>query len=565
MESHWYIFNKRKQAFDLSEQYGISKFLSIILCNRNINNEHNIKMMLSDNIEDLNDEKLLPDIEKACDVLHQYIDNKKNIRIVGDYDIDGICSTYILYEALKNVGANISYDIPDRIYDGYGINFSIIDNAVRDKIDLIITCDNGIAAKEQIDYAVKNSIKVIVTDHHDVGDIPKNAIAVVNPKREDLEVKYPFKEICGAVVVLKLLLRYFDKYENNRQYIFDNFLEFAMLATVGDIMPLVNENHILVKLGLIKIKNSKNKGLMNLLTVSDLNDKKITPYHIGYIIGPLINAAGRMDKATTVLKLLLSNDDREINEITNKLKELNNERKTLTEDGFKKTVELIEEKYINDKVFVIYVDGLKEQVAGIVAGRIKEKYYRPTIILTSTIDDNEAKASCRSIDQYDIFNELNRFNSMFLKFGGHKLAAGFSILKKDIDLLRKKLNDNCILKEDDFIPKVYIDLEFPCHSFNLKHMEELDKLEPFGKDFEKPIFVSKDVNTQIVNIYGDNKNVVKLRLLKDGHYSQGIIFTDSKPLIDKLNSNHNINILYYPKINNFMGKISIEFNIIDYK
>ena len=227
--------------------------------------------------------------------------------------------------------------------------------------------------------------------------VPKSAAAVVNPKREDLVVTYPFKEICGAVVVFKFLLRYFDKYKNNRQYIIDNFLEFAMLATIGDIMPLVNENHILVKLGLLKIKNTKNKGLNSLILIYDLDNKEITPYHIGFIIEPLINAAGRMDKATTVLELLLSNDDNEINEITNKLKELNNERKALTEDGFKKTVEIIEEKYKNDKVLVIYVDGLKEQVAGIVAGRIKEKYYKPTIILTSTIEENEAKASCRSI------------------------------------------------------------------------------------------------------------------------------------------------------------------------
>ena len=565
MESQWYIYNKKKLAFKLSEKYGISKLLSIILCNRNIDTEYETKMMLSNDIDDLNDEKLLPDVDKACDILHQYIETNKSIRIVGDYDIDGICSTFILYEALKSIGANVSYDIPDRIYDGYGINYSIVDKAINDKIDLIITCDNGIAAEDQIDYAIKNNIEVIVTDHHDVSSVPNSAVAVINPKREDLKIKYPFKEICGAVVAFKFLLRYFDKFKNNRQYIIDSFLEFAMLATIGDIMPLVNENHILVKLGLIKIKNTKNKGLKSLLLVSDLDNKDITPYHIGYIIGPLINAAGRMDKATTVLKLLLSNDDKEINEITNKLKDLNNERKSLTEEGFKKTVELIENKYKNDKVFVIYVDGLKEQVAGIVAGRIKEMYYKPTIILTSTINDNEAKASCRSIEQYDIYNALNQFNNMFVKFGGHKLAAGFSILKKDIDALREKLNNNCTLSDEDFVPKVYIDLEFPCYSFNIKHIEELDKLEPFGKGFEKPIFVSKDVKGEIVNIYGDNKNVVKLRLLKDEHYSQGLAFTDSKTLMDRLQDNSSIDILYYPKINNYMGKQTLEFNIIDYR
>lgn len=565
MKSNWYIYNKKKLAYDISEKYGISKLMSIVLCNRNISDETDVKMMLSDNIADLNDEKLLPDIEKACDILYQYLQDKKKIRIVGDYDIDGICSTYILYETLKSIGANISYDIPDRIYDGYGINYSIIDKAINDKVDLIITCDNGIAAEEQINYAVKNNIKVIVTDHHDVGDVPKSASAIINPKREDLEIQYPFKEICGAVVVFKFLLRYFDKYQNNRNYIIDNFLEFAMLATIGDIMPLVNENHILVKLGLIKIKNTKNKGLKSLLSISELDNKSITPYHIGYIIGPLINAAGRMDKATTVLKLLSSEDDNEIMEITCKLKELNNERKSLTDEGLRKTVEIIEEKYKNDKILVIFVDGLKEQVAGIVAGRIKEIYYKPTIILTESLDKNEAKASCRSIEQYDIYKGLKQFENMFIKFGGHKLAAGFSILKKDIDILRQKLNDNCDLSVEDFKPKTYIDLEFPFYNFNIKHIEELEKLEPFGNGFEKPVFVSKDVNTQIVNIYGDNKNVVKLRLKKDEHYSQGLSFTDSNILIDRLKNNSNIDILYYPKINNYMGNVSLEFSIIDYR
>lgn len=565
MKANWFIYNKRKNFKEISEKFGISQLLSIILCNRDINSDSDVKLMLSTSLDDILDEKLLPDIDKATDILHTYIKNNKSIRIVGDYDIDGVCSTYILLESLRNIGANVSYAIPDRIVDGYGINNNIIDKAIADKIDLIITCDNGISAEEQIAYAKNNNIEVIVTDHHDINELPKSAAAVVNPKREDVKDKYPFREICGAFVAMKFMLRYYDLYLSNRKYILDDFLDFAMLATVGDIMPLVNENHIIVKLGLQTVKNTKNKGLRKLFSITDLSDKEITAYHIGFIIGPLINAAGRMDSATLALELFLSKDDDRIDEIAEKLKLLNNDRKQITEQGFKSTISVIDEKYKDDKVLVVYIENLPEQVAGIVAGRIKEKYYKPTIVLTDTYNQDEAKASCRSIEAYDIYSSLSDFKDLFIKFGGHKLAAGFSILKKDIDALRKGLNENCNLEDDDFVPKVHIDAEYPFYGFDLNRVLELNKLEPFGHGFLKPIFATKDVNASIKNIYGESKNIVHINLSKDNHLNKAVAFMDSKPLIDRLNTNNVIDILYYPKINDFRDVKIVEYSIIDYR
>lgn len=565
MKSKWFIYNKRKNYKEISEKYGISQLLSIILCNRDLTSDEDIKMILSSKIDDILDEKLLPDIDKGIDLLNEYIINKKNIRIVGDYDIDGICSTYILYEALRNLGVNVSYAIPDRIIDGYGINNTIIDKAIEDKIDLIITCDNGIAAENQISYALKNNIKVIVTDHHDINELPVSAAAIINPKREDVKDKYPFKEICGAFVAMKFMLRYYDKYESDRDYIINNFLDFAMLATVGDIMPLINENHIIVKLGLERIKNTKNKGLKQLLYVTDLINKEITAYHIGFIIGPLINAAGRMDSATLALELFLSNDDNRINEIADKLLSLNNDRKKITEEGINTTLSIIEEKYKNDKVIVVYIEKLPEQVAGIIAGRIKDKYYKPTIVLTDTNNNLEAKASCRSIEAYDMYNNLCAYKDLFLKFGGHKLAAGFSMLKKNIDLLRKELNENCKLTDDDFIPKVHIDVEIPYYNIGVKQVNELSIVEPFGQGFSKPVFATKNVEAKIRNVYGESNNIIQLSLSKDGYTNKAVAFMDSYDMANRLRENSNIDILYYPKINEFKGTINVEYNIVDYR
>ena len=567
MKTDWFLYNKRKNIKEMSQKFGITALTSVILCNREIYDDEEVKKILSEDIEDLNDASLLPDVDKASDILHKYMQAKKNIRIVGDYDIDGVCSTYILYDAMRKLGANVSYAIPDRISDGYGINSGIIDKAINDKIDLIITCDNGIAAAEQITYAKKNNIEVIVTDHHDISELPKDAAAVIDPKRKDVDSPYPFENICGGVVAWKLMMRYYELYENNKSFIIDNYLEFAMLATIGDIMPLINENHIIAKIGLKRILNTKNKGLKKLLEVTgiDFDNKDITTYHVGFIIGPLINAAGRMDKATLALRLFLTDELKEIDEIAESLKELNDERKAMTENGTKLAIDIIESKYKNDKVIVVFVEELKEQVAGIVAGRIKEKYNKPTIVLTNTMEDCEAKASCRSIEAYDIFEALSAHKDMFSKFGGHKLAAGFSMPKDDIDKLRTLLNSECELTDKDFILKIHIDAEFPFYNFDLNLMNELSRLEPYGQSFQTPLFATKEVKCSIKNVYGVNKNVVKLSLSKDGRESTAVAFTESDTLRDNLDKKDIIDIIYKPKINEFRGQRSIDINVVEYR
>lgn len=567
MKTDWFLYNKRKNFKEISQKFGITPLTSVILCNREIYDDEEVKKILSEDISDLNDASLIPDVDKAADILHEYILARKNIRIVGDYDIDGVCATYILYDAIKRLGAKVSYAIPDRISDGYGINTGIIDKAISDKIDLIITCDNGIAAAEQITYAKKNNIEVIVTDHHDISELPRDAVAVIDPKRKDVEKPYPFESICGGVVAWKFMTRYYELYENDNAFIIDNYIEFAMLATIGDIMPLVNENHIIAKLGLKRILSTKNHGLKKLLEVTgiDFNNKDITTYHVGFIIGPLINAAGRMDKATLALRLFLSENSNEIDEIAESLKELNDERKAMTENGTKLAIDMIESNYKNDKVLVIFVEELKEQVAGIVAGRIKEKYNKPTIVLTNTMENNEAKASCRSIEAYDIFEALSVHREMFSKFGGHKLAAGFSMAKDDISRLRTLLNSECKLLDEDFIVKVHIDAEFPFYSFDLNLMNELSRLEPYGQSFQTPLFATKGVKCCIKNVYGVNKNVVKLSLSKDGKETTAVAFTESDVLKDRIDEKSIIDIVYKPKINEFRGQKSVDINVVEYR
>ena len=567
MKSNWFLHNKKRNIKEMMQKYGIDALTSVILCNREIYEDSDIRKILSTDLNDLNDEKLLPDIDKAVGILNEFIKENKKIRIVGDYDIDGVCSTYILYDSIKKLGVDISYAIPDRISDGYGINISIIDKAIEDKIDLIITCDNGIAAAEQIAYAKDNNITVIVTDHHDISELPHDAAAIIDPKRVDVDKPYPFAEICGAVVAWKFMARYYEIYKNDRNYIIDNYLEYAMLATIGDIMPLINENHIIAKLGLKKIVSTKNLGLRKLLEVTgiDFENKEVTAYHVGFIIGPLINAAGRMDKASLALDLFLSTDFAKISEIANELKILNDERRKMTEDGAKIAVQTIEEKYSADKVIVVFVEGLGEQVAGIVAGRIKEKYNKPAIVLTNTTNSEEAKASCRSIEDYDIFEALGRHKDMFLKFGGHKSAAGFSILKKDIDELRSMLNDECELTEDNFVTKIYLDAEFPFYNFNIGLIESINKLEPYGQGFKKPTFATKGVKCSIKNVYGATKNVIQLNLSKDGNISKAVAFTDYDILNDRLKKNDILDIAYYPKINEFRGQKSVDITILEYR
>ena len=565
MNSNFVLYNKKKNIKEISQKYSLIPLTSVILCNREIFDDSEIEKILSSDLCDLNEAKLLPDVDKGANIIHEAISEKKKIMIVGDYDVDGVCATFILYDSLMKLSADVTYYIPDRFTDGYGINNNIIDHAINERVNLIITCDNGIASGEQITYAKKNGIDVIVTDHHDIANIPVDALAVIDPKRDDVETKYPFMEICGAVVAMKLMIRYYELFMNDMNYILDTYLEFATIATISDIMPLVNENHIIAKIGLKKVVDTKNLGLKKLIEKAGLlnANKKITTYHVGFIIGPLINAAGRMKNANEAIKLFISKDAAEIEELTSKLQELNAERKNMTENGTKLAISKIESTYKNDKVYVIYVEGLGEQVAGIVAGRIKDKYNKPTIILTDTKEDLVAKASCRSIEAYDMFSSLNFHSSMLLKFGGHKMAAGFSILKKDIDGLRELLNEECNLTDNDFVKKVYIDAEFPFYEMTEDIMSDYEKLEPFGQKFTRPQFATKEVNAKILNVYGAEQNVIKLMLEKDLKRFKAVMFADSSYVRERINGA--IDIVYYPKINEYMGDRSVEINVLDFR
>ena len=442
---------------------------------------------------------------------------------------------------------------------------------------MIITCDNGIAAKNEIAYAKENGIECIVTDHHDVIDVP-SCLAVINPKRRDAN-EYPFCNICGAVVAWKFIMRLYDTLRTsnldvdykkyNKKYVIDRYLDFATIATIGDIMPLVNENHIIAKVGLRNIINTKNKGLKKLFEVSGLikdgDTTNINTYHIGFIIGPLINACGRMDDATLALKLFLMDDENELTKMSAKIKSLNDERKNITEEGSKIAIKTIESKYKNDKVLVVFVENLEEQVAGIVAGRIKEKYNKPTIILTHSFDEGVAKASCRSIDAYDIFSALSIHKDMYIKFGGHKLAAGFSIKMENIDKLRELLNAETTLTESDFIKKMSIDAVIPINELSESMIKDIALLEPYGQDFKKPQFADKSVETVIKNVYGATNNVLKLNFVKNNKSYYGVLFDDYDVFNEKLSKSRNIDIIYYPKINEFRGYKNIEINVVDYR
>lgn len=554
---------KIKKIQDLSNKYSISIFLAKILVNRNIKID-DAKYMLSNNINEMLDSGLLPDIKEACEKIKKYIDNNKTIRIVGDYDVDGVCSTYILYDGLRSIGANVSYRIPERIKDGYGINISIIKECINDKIDLIITCDNGISQNKEIEYAIKNNIDVIITDHHEVPNDPIKDVITVNPKRKDVNNLYPFDGICGAVVAYKLII-YLYKYINNDTDVLNKYLSFAMIATVCDIMPLINENHIIVKVGLSVIKDSFNKGLKKLIEISGLSDKVITYYHIGFIIGPLINASGRIESANTAMELFLSDNNDEILNLANKLKELNDERKNMTTKGAEAAIKEVEDKCDKDKILVLYLKDVKEQVAGIVAGRVKDKFNKPTIILTDSSDENILKASCRSIESYDIFSNLEMHKDMLLKFGGHKLAAGFSIKKENLEELKRVLNDETNLTDKDFIKTIYADDILNINAISIQMYDEIDKVAPYGNQFEKPLYIIKNAKLSIKNIYGEKQNIGKISINKDDTTINAVIFNLNDKIKEMIDNNDLFNVLFNININEFNFSRKIELNIIDIK
>ena len=572
MESKWMLYTKRADFEKISARFHISPVLARIIINRDIK-EEDFSLYLKSDLSLMHDAGSLYGVEDAYNEIMGEIKKGNKVRVVGDYDIDGVCSSYILVKSLKRFGANADVRIPDRIKDGYGINDNIINEAANDKISMIITCDNGIAAHSQMELARKLGIKVIITDHHEVyqedgKDYLPVADVVINPKRS--ECKYPFKSICGALVAYKLMEYMFERLYGKKMYEdgeLSDLLEVAAIATIGDVMPLVDENRVLVKHGLKSLMNTNNLGLRALIKATGMEGKKISAYSIGFVIGPCLNAGGRLENALVALNMFMSRNSDEANEYAMHLKELNDERKDLTAMNVKVAVELAEREYADDDILVIYLENCHESIAGIIAGRVREALGKPTIILTDAFgEDGMIKGSGRSIESYNMFEALYEVKDIFEKFGGHHMAAGMSLKNDRLDEFRKRLNENSKLTKEDFIQKIWIDVPLPFSYISLDFVRELEKLEPYGNKNEKPKFARKGIKILSKNILGKNKNVVKMLLEDDdGTRLDGIYFCDGEAFFEELKGNNEIDIIYYPDINEYGGRESLQVVITGYK
>ena len=575
-QTKWMLHAKKADFNKIAENFGISPVTARIIRNRGIEDMESIRHYLHGSIEDLHDPRLLPDMEKAVGILRRKAAEGKTIRIVGDYDIDGVCSTYLLYRALKRIGARVDYEIPDRIKDGYGINEMIIEAAASDGIDTILTCDNGIAAVSQIARAKKLGMTVIVTDHHDIlveeneEDLPEGgrevlppADAIVNPKLRGCA--YPFTGICGGMVAFKLVQVLFEESGVLAQEWLD-MLEIAAIATVGDVMKLQGENRIIVKEGLRCLGHTSNLGLKKLIEKNNLVPGSITAYHIGFVIGPCLNASGRLQTAKIALSLLLCEDEEEADRMAMELKELNDQRKDMTQAGIDQAAAMVEERYGDDKVLVVFQPDCHESLAGIVAGRLRERYNKPSFVLTRA--EGCAKGSGRSIEAYHMFHALVEVKDLLLKFGGHPMAAGFSLEEKDVDEFRRRLNENARerLTEEDFIPRVWIDVAMPFEYITEPFVRELELLEPYGQGNEKPQFAQKSMVIRSAHVMGRNRNVVRLSLVNErGVSMDGVVFTDGDLFMEEKGNSRLMDVIYYPGINEYNGNRNLQIVVKDWK
>ena len=581
----WFLKNKKADFKRIAEKYKINEVIVRLMINRGIK-ENEIENYLYPSLENMYNPFDMKDMKKGVDILKEKIEKREKILIVGDYDVDGIVSTYILKEGLKKCGANISYEVPDRVKDGYGINVSIIEKAYENGFRTILTCDNGIAAIDQIKHAKELGMTVVITDHHDIAKVEEDgeekeripeADAVINPHQKGC--KYPYENLCGAGVAYKLLQAIMPDYGFS-DYEIQDYIQYVAIATVCDVVELKDENRIIVKNGLNALVNTNNIGLQELIQVNGLGDD-ISTYHLGFVIGPCMNASGRLDTAKIAISLLSCNDRIEARNIAIELKELNDQRKDMTGENLEEAIKVIEENHMyDDMVLVVYLPECHESLAGIIAGRIREKYYKPTIVLTK--GHNIAKGSCRSIENYNIFAELQKCDSLLSKYGGHPMAAGLSLPVENIDKLRKMLNDNCTLTEDDIIPKVSIDICMPLGYITEKLISELKLIEPCGKDNEKPVFAEKDVIVNRIYKLGKNKNVLKLNITNQYNKTMGAMFFGNidefenyiveKFTEDELNKAYSgivndirLSLIYYPVINEFNGRKSLQITIQDYQ
>lgn len=571
----WFVTMKKADFNGIAEKYQISPIIARLMRNRDVIGDEAIDFYLNGTVEDLYDGLLMKDMDRAVDILKEKIEEGKKIRVIGDYDIDGVNATYILQQGLAGLGADVDTDIPDRIKDGYGLNQMLIDRALEDDVDTIVTCDNGIAAMSEIAYGKENGMTIVVTDHHEVPYLEENgkkkylrppADAVVDPHRADCE--YPFKGLCGAAVAYKLvevLYRVSGKSEQEVEHLQDNLMENVAIATIGDVMDLVGENRVFVKKGLELLKTTKNEGLHALMQCTGVDTANLNTYHIGFVLGPCINAGGRLDTAKRALELLNASNRREAVTLAADLKELNDSRKEMTEEGVEEAVRQIESSsWKDDQVLVVYLPKCHESIAGIIAGRIKERYYRPTFVLTR--GETGVKGSGRSIEAYDMFAEMSRCRELFTKFGGHKLAAGLSLEEENVEVFRKRINELADLTEDDLQMKVSIDMRLPFPYINEELIHELKILEPFGKGNGKPLFAESKLRVIQPRIFGKNRNVLKCRLEdQQGNQMEAVYFGEVEDCLQQMEKKQIMSFTYYPSINEYMGRRTIQLTIVNYQ
>lgn len=564
--SAWYLYTKRGDFEKIAAEYNISPILAKLIVNRDVQVSHIADYLRNDSL-DMELAYKFKDVTEASKLLALYIKDSKKIRVVGDYDIDGICATYILTTALKALSANVDFDIPDRIKDGYGINESIVDRALKDGCELILTCDNGIAAFDAIRYAKEEGLKVIISDHHEVfreGDKDLLPVAdfIVNPRQSDCG--YPFKSVCGAFVAYRLMQVLYKEMGADIS-VLENLIEFVAIATVGDVMPLISENRAVVKQGLRAMEHTANKGLKALISVCELDAGDISAYHIGFILGPCFNASGRLESAKLALKLLMEEDEDKCRELALYIKELNDERKSLTLEGFNKAIELVEAKYKKDDIMVVYLPDCHESLAGIIAGRLKERYKKPCFVITDT-EEGLIKGSGRSIEAYNMFEGIREADELLTKYGGHPMAAGLSMKPENLDSFRTLLNSNSKLMPDDFIEKIWIDIALPFAYISEDLVKELELLEPFGQGNQKPSFAQKQVEILSLRVFGANRNVVKLSLRDSaGSLMEAVIFTDGDEFLAELGTDKFIDIIYYPKLNEYNNRKNLQIIIREWK
>lgn len=566
MTAKWMLYAKKADFNGMAKQFHISPVTARIIRNRDVVGDEKVRRYLYGTWKDFYSPHLLKDADRAADILMEKIEAGKRIRIVGDYDIDGVCSTYLLYRALNRLGASVDYEIPDRIKDGYGINEQIVEAAAADGVDTILTCDNGISAIHQMARARELGMTVIVTDHHDIAkeegrDILPQADAIVNPKQSDCP--YPWKEICGGMVAYKLIQVLYEKAKVPLDE-WKEMMEFAAIATVGDVMRLQDENRILVKEGLNRMPQTKSVGLRKLVEKNNLDIGNLSAYHIGFVIGPCLNAGGRLQTAKLALRLLLCKEEEEADRLAQELKNLNDQRKDMTAQGFLEAAELVEQKYQQDKVLVVYLPECHESLAGIIAGRLREKYHKPSFVLTRA--EEGVKGSGRSIEGYHMFEALLEVKELLTKFGGHPMAAGLSLEEENVEAFRQELNRRAQLTEEDFVPKVWIDVPMPMEYISEGLIRELELLEPFGQGNEKPQFAQKDLMIRSTRILGKNRNAVKLSLVTpEGTPMDGLVFTDGDAFLEEMGGCRRMDAIYYPGINEYNGNRSIQVVVKEWR